>query len=99
MGAEPAHPLSADARHEPPGPRAAGSRPRRPRVARSRSWRPSRVGGGILQALEPPPLDPEIRAKLVEGYREDVLRLQGLIGRDLSAWPTGAHKAGTSIYR
>jgi hypothetical protein len=39
----------------------------------------------ILTA-EMPPLDPEVRAGLVEGYREDVLRLQELIGRDLSAW-------------
>ncbi len=35
---------------------------------------------------ESPPLDPEVRAELVEGYREDVLRLENLIGRDLSAW-------------
>jgi hypothetical protein len=35
---------------------------------------------------ESPPLDPEVRAKLMEGYREDILRLQQLIGRDLSAW-------------
>jgi hypothetical protein len=33
-----------------------------------------------------PPLDGEIRAWLVEGYREEVLRLEELIGRDLSAW-------------
>jgi hypothetical protein len=35
---------------------------------------------------ESPPLDPEVRAELMEGYREDILRLQQLIGRDLSAW-------------
>ncbi len=33
-----------------------------------------------------PPLDPAIRRELVELYREDVLALQGLIGRDLSGW-------------
>ena len=33
-----------------------------------------------------PQLDPEVRRELAEAYREDVLRLQGLIGRDLSAW-------------
>ena len=33
-----------------------------------------------------PPLDPEVRRRLVETYREDVLRLQDLIGRDLSGW-------------
>jgi hypothetical protein len=35
---------------------------------------------------EPPPIDPELRVGLVEGYREDILRLQELLGRDLSAW-------------
>jgi hypothetical protein len=33
-----------------------------------------------------PRLAPEIRAELIEGYREDILKLQDLIGRDLSAW-------------
>ena len=35
---------------------------------------------------EPPPIDPELREELVEGYKEDILRLQELIGRDLSMW-------------
>ncbi len=35
---------------------------------------------------EPPPIDPELRKELVEGYKEDILRLQELIGRDLSTW-------------
>jgi hypothetical protein len=35
---------------------------------------------------KPPPIDPEIRKGLIEGYREDILKLQELIGRDLSAW-------------
>src|ERR671912_401234 len=34
----------------------------------------------------PPPIDPEVREELIEGYREDILRLQDLIGRDLSTW-------------
>jgi len=34
----------------------------------------------------PPPLDPEIRARLTADYREDILKLQDLIGRDLSHW-------------
>jgi len=34
----------------------------------------------------PPPIDQEVREELIEGYREDILRLQDLIGRDLSAW-------------
>ena len=33
-----------------------------------------------------PQLAPEIRAELIEGYRDDILKLQDLIGRDLSAW-------------
>jgi sulfotransferase family protein len=35
---------------------------------------------------ESPPLDAEIRAELIEFYREDILRLEDLIGRDLSLW-------------
>jgi hypothetical protein len=35
---------------------------------------------------EPPPIDPELREGLVEGYKEDILRVQELIGRDLSTW-------------
>ena len=34
----------------------------------------------------PPPLDPEIRRQLTEVYRDDILKLQDLIGRDLSHW-------------
>lgn len=34
----------------------------------------------------PPPLDPETRARLTIDYREDILKLQDLIGRDLSSW-------------
>lgn len=36
--------------------------------------------------LDKPPLDPEVRASLVALYRNDVLRLQDRIGRDLSSW-------------
>jgi len=36
--------------------------------------------------LDKPPLDPEVRACLISLYREDILRLQELIGRDLSTW-------------
>jgi hypothetical protein len=35
---------------------------------------------------QPPPLSPEARKELVEVYREDILKLQGLIRRDLSTW-------------
>ena len=33
-----------------------------------------------------PPLDPEIRKELMDYYRNDILQLQDLIGRDLSHW-------------
>jgi len=33
-----------------------------------------------------PTLDPELRRRLTREYRDDILRLQDLIGRDLSAW-------------
>ena len=42
------------------------------------------VQGRIL--TKPPPIDLEIRAELIKGYREDILKLQELIGRDLSPW-------------
>ncbi len=35
---------------------------------------------------EPPPLSPEVRQQLIGTYREDLLKLQTLIGRDLSRW-------------
>ena len=35
---------------------------------------------------KPPPLDQEVRQQLIEVYREDILKLQTLLGRDLSAW-------------
>jgi hypothetical protein len=36
--------------------------------------------------VKPPPLDPDVRAELIQIYREDILKLQGLIHRDLSGW-------------
>ena len=36
--------------------------------------------------VEPPQLAPEVRRHLVGVYREDILRLQDLLQRDLSAW-------------
>jgi hypothetical protein len=35
-----------------------------------------------------PPLTPEMRARLTAIYREDILKLQDLIGRDLGGWLT-----------
>lgn len=40
----------------------------------------------FLRRLERPPLDPELRERLREVFREDVERLEALIGRDLSRW-------------
>jgi hypothetical protein len=36
--------------------------------------------------LAKPRLSPEVRRRMIEGYREDTLKLQHLIQRDLSAW-------------
>lgn len=36
--------------------------------------------------LDKPPLDTDVRARLVALYRDDVMRLQDLIGKDLSSW-------------
>lgn len=36
--------------------------------------------------LKKVPLPPEVRARVQEIYRDDILHLQNLIGRDLSAW-------------
>jgi hypothetical protein len=42
------------------------------------------VHGRIL--TEPPPMDPVLREDLTRSYKKDILRLEDLIGRDLSAW-------------
>jgi hypothetical protein len=42
--------------------------------------------------VKPPPIDQRIRADLIESYREDILNLQELIGRDLSVWLKGGGK-------
>lgn len=36
--------------------------------------------------VKPPPLEPAARAELIEIYREDTLKLQDLLQRDLSTW-------------
>ena len=40
-------------------------------------------------ALVKPPLEAGVRSRLVEVFREDVLQLQEMLGRDLSAWREG----------
>jgi len=39
-----------------------------------------------LNSKPVPPLDPQIRAELIDFYRDDILELQELIDMDLSAW-------------
>lgn len=36
--------------------------------------------------VKPPPLAPDVRQQLIEVYREDISKLEDLIGRDLSGW-------------
>jgi hypothetical protein len=45
-----------------------------------------RVDGVLAKGLVRESLTPETRARLVEIFRDDVLLLQDLLGRDLSAW-------------
>jgi hypothetical protein len=40
--------------------------------------------------VQPPPFPAEIREQLLDTYTEDILKLQELIGRDLSPWLEGA---------
>ena len=40
--------------------------------------------------VQPPPFPAEIREQLLDSYTEDILRLQDLIGGDLSPWLDGA---------
>ena len=65
----------------------------RHRPIRGDRWRlPSRAVGFLFDRLVSlnlrprPPLPPDLRRGLIEDYREDVLELQSLLGRDLSHW-------------
>ena len=55
-------------------------------------WLDRKLPGSLLNWLEhwnqfkPPPLDPTLRRALTDGYREDILQLQALIGKDLTSW-------------
>lgn len=48
----------------------------------------SKVGGLVRQNVSQkmPPLTAAVRAELISMYRDDILRLQDLINRDLSSW-------------
>lgn len=53
-------------------------------------WRQTRSFGAIrsliARRLRYPPLTPELRERLAAHYTDDVARLSGLLGRDLSMW-------------
>ena len=51
-------------------------------------WRLSRAFDSLKtrNLSEPPAVQPEVRRQLIEEYREDILKLQALLGRDLSGW-------------
>jgi hypothetical protein len=52
---------------------------------------PARLRGYVKSRLfaKPPPFPPELREDLLYSYKEDISKLQELIGRDLSAWLKG----------
>ncbi|QIN84371.1 sulfotransferase [Rubrobacter tropicus] len=56
-----------------------------------------------LMLAKPEAMDPEIRAELLDGYEEDILKLEELTGRDLSVWLHGrkkpAYETGTKKFR
>jgi Sulfotransferase family len=55
-----------------------------------------RLAATLLKPVEfRPTLSAATRRELVDFYRDDVLRLQGLLGRDLSAWLRREPDAGT----
>jgi hypothetical protein len=49
---------------------------------------PARLRGYVKSRLftKPPPFPPELREDLILAYKDDILELQDLIGRDLSCW-------------
>ena len=51
-------------------------------------WRLSKAFDDLKtrNLAEPPPLQSEVRRQLIRVYREDILKVQGLIHRDLSGW-------------
>ena len=56
-------------------------------ISPSLAERVGRVGRGVqARNLQRDEVTPAVRARLVEDFREDVLRLAELLGRDLAAW-------------
>lgn len=58
--------------------------------ARTRPFLPDRLRRRayniVVREIEKPPYDPALRRQVAELYRDDIVRLQELIGRDLTAW-------------
>ena len=40
----------------------------------------------MSRTLHKPRLEPKVRGQLIEVFREDIMKLQDLIGRDLTSW-------------
>jgi Sulfotransferase family len=51
-------------------------------------WRLSKAFDDLKtrNLVQPPPLKPEVRRQMIRIYREDIIRVQELIHRDLSGW-------------
>lgn len=68
-------------------------------LRRRERWPASTLPGRVMAAVErwnrarPEPMRPETRRDLMRGYRDDILRLGDLIGRDLSHWLSEAGAA------
>lgn len=69
---------------EPPGPARAAVRRILPRALRE--WMGAELWKRNVKTRPRPPLDPALRARLRAEFRDDVLRLGELIGRQLTAW-------------
>lgn len=96
LGVDPDFRPDVSVRHNPSG------RPRNARIQRWLTRRhplkeaikrvvPEQWGHRVIARvqrvnLERPPLRPDTRAALTDGYREDVRQLEALLGRDLSHW-------------
>lgn len=48
-----------------------------------------RTANARFNRTPPPPLDPALRSKLTRTFRDDILRLEQLLDRDLSQWLAG----------
>jgi sulfotransferase family protein len=66
----------------------------RPRLPNALRWRLTPILNTIdnirtRNLRPPPPIPADVRASLTADYRDDILRLQDLLGRDLSHWMAG----------